>query len=110
MAVVTALVQDREAGDIASEACAPVADRWGDGARCGLTDPVFQAAALACVAAARAAFDRLPVPVSAATAALCDRYVERYLRRGRTPGDDVLQAWRRGRSLVSLPPEDDRWT
>ena len=110
VAVVTALVQDREAGDIATEACAPVADRWADGARCGLTDPAFQAAALACVAAASAAFDRLPAPVSAATAALCDRYVGRYLRHGRTPGHDVLHAWRRGRSLVSLPPEDDRWT
>ena len=46
VAVVTALVQDRVAGDIAVAACAPVADRWCDGARCGLADPVFQAAAM----------------------------------------------------------------
>jgi len=110
VAVVTALVQDVKAGEIAGEACAPVADRWTDSARCGLTDPAFQTAALACVAAARAAFGRLPVPISPAIASQCDRYVERYLRHGRTPGHDVLHAWRRGRSLVSLPPEDDRWT
>jgi glutamate--cysteine ligase len=110
VAVVAALVHDRVAGDIAVAACAPVSDRWCDSARCGLADPAFHTAALASVAAARDAFTRLAVPVATATASLCDRYVDQYLTRRRTPGDDVLDAWRRGRPLVSLPPEDDRWT
>ena len=110
VAIVTALVQDRGAGDTALAACAAIGDRWYDSARCGLADPAIHAAALACVGAGRDALGRLAVPVSAATTELCDRYVERYLGRGRTPGDDVLDAWRRGEPLVPLPPEDDRWT
>ena len=52
-----------------------------------------------------------PCPSATATAAFV-----RPLRRAATsagaatPGDDVLDAWRRGRPLVALPPEDDRWT
>jgi len=110
VAVVTAVLQDAEAGACAADACAAVADRWWDGAQCGLTDPAVQAAALATVSAGRDAFPRLPVPVSPTTADLCDRYVEQYLRAGRTPGDDLVDAWRQGRSPVPLPPEDDRWT
>jgi glutamate--cysteine ligase len=110
VAIATALVQDAGAGEEAAAACAPVADRWYDSARCGLADPALHAAALACLAAGRDALERMAVPVSAATTELCDLYVERYLGRRRTPGDDVLDAWHHGRPLVALPPEDDRWT
>jgi glutamate--cysteine ligase len=110
VAIVTALVQDRAAGDVALEACARAGDRWYDSARCGLADPALHAAAVGCVGAGRDALDRLPTPVSAATTELCDRYIERYLARRRTPGDDLLDAWRQGRSPVPLPPEEDRWT
>jgi glutamate--cysteine ligase len=110
VAIVTALIQDRDAGAAAAAACAPVADRWYDSARCGLADPAIYAAAIACVRAGRDALGRLAVPTSAATAQLCDRYIERYIERHRTPGDEVLDAWRHGRPLVSLPTEEDRWT
>jgi ergothioneine biosynthesis glutamate--cysteine ligase EgtA len=110
VAIVAALVQDRAAGEQAVAACAPVANRWYDAARCGLADPAIHAAAAATVAAGLDAFARLPVPVSAATTELCGRYVDRFLSRRRTPGDDLLDAWRQGRPLVPLPPEDDRWT
>ena len=111
VAVVTALVQDREAGDIATEACAPVADRWGDGARCGLDRPGLPGrrpglrggGERRLRSPARA---RLPPPprrcATATSSATCAMAVR--------PADDVLDAWRRGRSLVALPPEDDRWT
>ena len=97
-------------GEQAVAACASVADRWYDAARCGLADPAIHAAATGAVAAGRDAFARLPAPVSAATTELCDHFVDRYLRRGRSPGDDLLDAWRQNRPLVPLPPEDDRWT
>jgi glutamate--cysteine ligase len=110
VAVTTALLQNRDAGERASDACAAVADEWCEAARFGISRPAVRDAALATVGAARDAFDRLAVPISAATTEICDRYIERYLDRCRTPGDDVLDAWRRGEPLVALPPEEDRWT
>ena len=104
------VARDAGAGEEAAAACAPVADRWYDSARCGLADPALHAAAMACVAAGRDALGHMAPPVSGATTDLCDHYVERYLGRRRTPGDDVLDAWHHGRPLVALPPEDDRWT
>ncbi len=110
VAVTTALLQDHEAGDRATDACAALADQWCEAARFGLGQPAVHDAAVAIVAAARDAFGRLDVPISAATAAICDRYVERYLSQRRTPGDDVLDAWHRGQPLVALPPQEDPWT
>ncbi len=84
----------------AAEACEPVADRWCDAARTGLDDPALRHAAMATVTAARDAFDRLDMGPT--TSQACDQYVERYLDQGRTPGDDLLDAWRQGRPLVDL--------
>src|SRR6185295_11370566 len=83
VAVSTALLQDRDAGDRASEACAAVADQWCEAARFGIARPAVHDAAVATVAAARDAFARLPVPVGRATTEMCDRYVDRYLSRCR---------------------------
>jgi gamma-glutamylcysteine synthetase len=110
VAVTTALVQDRSAGEAAAAACAPVADRWYDSARCGLADPQLYAAALACLTAGRDALGRLAVPVSARTIDLCARFADCYVARRRTPADDLLDAWRRGRPPVALAPEGDLWT
>jgi glutamate--cysteine ligase len=106
--VVTALLWDREAGDEAARACAPVADRWCDSARFGVADPALHRAATATLATARAAFDR--VGISERVVQACDEYVDRYLARCRTPGDDVLDAWRQAQPLVPLDGEEDRWT
>jgi glutamate--cysteine ligase len=108
-AVVTALLDDREAGDDAAGACAPVADRWCEAARHGLADPAIQLASLRSITAARRAFSR--VGVSDRIAGACDTFLDRYLARGRTVGDDLLYAWRAGRPLVPTPDyEEDRWT
>jgi glutamate--cysteine ligase len=106
--VITALLWHRDAGDEAALACAGVADRWCDSARYGLADPALHRAALATVTAARAAFAE--VGISPAVGHACDEYVARYVGRGRTPGDDVLDAWRSGQPLVRLDDEEDRWT
>ena len=108
-AVVTALLDDPDAGDIADAAARNVAHRWGDAARCGLADPAIQLAAAVCVGAARQAFGRLGISERLTVA--CDAFIERYLARGRTIGDDLLYDWRAGRPLV--PTHDggeDRWT
>jgi glutamate--cysteine ligase len=108
-AVVTALLDDRAAGHEAEAACAPVADRWCEAARLGLADPAIQLAALRSVTAARAAFTRLGISDRLGRA--CDTFLDRYLARGRTVGDDLLYAWRAGRPLVPPPDySEDRWT
>jgi glutamate--cysteine ligase len=108
-AVVTALLDDDEAGDAAEAAATGLADRWCEAARAGLADPAIQLAALRCVAAAREAFGRLGM--SDRLAAAGDAFIERYLARGRTVGDDVLYDWRAGRPLVPTGHnQEDRWT
>jgi glutamate--cysteine ligase len=106
-AVVTALLWDREAGARAARACAAVADRWCESARYALAHPALYRAALTTVSAGRAAFARVGIDTGVAEA--CDEYMARYLARGRTPGDDVLDAWRRGEPLVRLD-EEETWT
>jgi glutamate--cysteine ligase len=108
-AVVTALLDDPDAGEAAEVAAGCVADRWCEAARAGLTDPAIQLAAMQCVGAARQAFGRLGI--SERMAAACDAFIERYLARGRTVGDDMLYDWRAGRPLVPTPDAgEDRWT
>ena len=89
----------------------PVADQWCEAARFGLRHPAVHAAA---VATRRRGPRRLRPPgrrpSAPPPATTCDRYVERYLGQRRTPGDDVLDAWRRGRAPRRAAPEEDRWT
>jgi glutamate--cysteine ligase len=106
--VVTALLWDHDAGERAARACAPVADSWCESARYGLAHPQLLGAARTTVAAARDAFDRIGVDPVVAEA--CDEYVARYLGRCRTPGDDVLDAWRTGEPLVAFADEEESWT
>jgi len=91
VAVTTALLDDPEAFDMAERTCGPVAECWGDAAAHGLGHPALASAARTCFAAAIEALPRLGVDrdVVAATGAFVDRYVE----RGRSPGDDLLDAW-----------------
>jgi glutamate--cysteine ligase len=108
-AVVTALLDDDEAGDAAEAAATGLADRWCEAARAGLADPAIQLAAMRCVTAAREAFGRLGL--SDRLAAAGDAFMERYLARGRTVGDDLLYDWRAGRPLVPTGDhQEDRWT
>ena len=111
-ALVTALLDDPAAADAARAAveplCAPesastVAGRpvgagergprgavWLRAARLGPADPALRAAAEECFDLALAALPRLGAPAPAATAVAA--YAERYVRRGRCPADDRLDA------------------
>ena len=88
VAVLTALVDDPVAGEVAAAACRGL-DDWTAAARDGLGAPGLHDAAIACFDAALSALTRMdehPVLV-ARVAAFRDRYV----RPGRSPADDPLE-------------------
>jgi glutamate--cysteine ligase len=92
VAVTTALLDDAEAFDGAERSCRPVADCWADAAAHGLGHPRLASAARTCLAAALDAMPRLGV--DGVTVAATEAFVDRYVERGRSPADDVLDAWR----------------
>ncbi|MBE8476388.1 ergothioneine biosynthesis glutamate--cysteine ligase EgtA [Streptomyces justiciae] len=99
LAVTTALFDDPEAAETAYRAVKPLAERslglpaphnplWLDAARTGLADPELHEVAVECFTAALDALPRLGATdeVQGAVAA----YLERYVRQGRCPADDLL--------------------
>lgn len=95
VAVVAALLGDAEAGDAAERgACsAGAVDRWVDAARTGLSHPSLVASARQCFAAALAGLDRLDAGTLLVD--LVAAYADRWVRPGRCPADDRLDAWAR---------------
>jgi glutamate--cysteine ligase len=99
LAVTAALFDDLEATETACHAVEPLAARtlglpaphnplYRDAARVALADPDLHKAAVTCFEAALAALPRL-----GATTHVADTvagYLERYVRRGRCPADDLL--------------------
>jgi glutamate--cysteine ligase len=103
-AVVAALFADERAADDAAAAAEPVAERWVDAARCGLTDPELARAARRCLDAARAALERAGVAED--TRRAVDAFAARYTERARCPADDVLEGITRPRTPADRPPPD----
>ncbi|MFD8720756.1 ergothioneine biosynthesis glutamate--cysteine ligase EgtA [Streptomyces sp. NPDC059629] len=103
LAVTAALFDDPEAAETAYRTVKPLAERamslpaphnplWLDAARSGLGDPELHEAAVVCFAAALEALPRLgatPEVVAAVT-----EYLDRYVRQGRCPADDLLDRLR----------------
>jgi len=99
LAVTTALFDDPEAAETAYRAVKPLAERtqglpaphnplYLDAARTGLADPELHEVAVECFTAALDA-----LPGLGATGQVQDAvatYLERYVRRGRCPADDLL--------------------
>jgi glutamate--cysteine ligase len=85
--VLTALVEDPDASAIAAEACHGL-DDWAAAARDGLAAPGVQAAATACLEAARASLLRSG---DHALADLVAGFDDRYTAAGRSPADDSLE-------------------
>lgn len=81
--VADALLDDDAA--LARAATTGAESRWDAAARYGLADPRLAAAAAICFDAAREHLD-------GDAADLVDDYAERFVRRGRTPADDALDA------------------
>ncbi|MBK3640289.1 ergothioneine biosynthesis glutamate--cysteine ligase EgtA [Streptomyces sp. MBT33] len=103
LAVATALFEDPEAAETAYRLVKPLAERsvghpaphnplWTDAARDGLADAELHETAVGCFTAALEALPRI-----GATEQVTDvvtAYLERYVRRGRTPADDLLDRLR----------------
>jgi len=85
MAVLTALLDDPIAFEVAEQACAGL-DDWTAAARDGLAAPGLQAAALACFDAAVPALTRSGEHPD--LIALVAEFRDRYVRLGRAPADD----------------------
>ncbi|QCB99105.1 ergothioneine biosynthesis glutamate--cysteine ligase EgtA [Arthrobacter sp. PAMC25564] len=109
-ALVTALMDDEHAADLAAEACAPVAslpDPIRTAARHALADPVLASAALGCAEAALLALPRLGV--DAATRTRAEDFVDRHTARGRCPAEERLDRWQRtGSCFGPSQHEEDR--
>jgi glutamate--cysteine ligase len=92
VAVAAALLADPDAGEAADRAvtAAGAAGRWLDAARTGLAHPGLAASAEGCFDAALEALDRLGAGGLSGTVAA---YADRWVRRGRSPADDRLDAW-----------------
>jgi glutamate--cysteine ligase len=88
VAVTVALLDDLTAFDTAEQACAPVAHCWSDAAVHGLAHPAVLSAARTCFAAALGALPGLGL--DPCTVAQVEQFVDRYVDRGRCPGDDLL--------------------
>jgi len=92
VAVTIALLDDPEAFATAERACRPVADCWPEAAAHGLSHPGLASAARTCFAAALDALPRLHLDRH--TVAGTEDFFDRYVGRGRSPADDLLDAWR----------------
>lgn len=107
VALTATLLDDPAATGEAERGCAPVRELATAAARDGLADPRLAAAARTCFAAAAAAL------AAAGDGGLADAvaaYAGRYVARGRTPADDVLDVWRTGGMEALLraePPTED---
>jgi glutamate--cysteine ligase len=98
VAVVAALLLDPISGEEAARAAtaARATEAWLDAARLGLAAPNLAASARTCFAAAAAGLARLGVDGPSVDTLAA--YAERWVDRGRTPADDLLDAWSRARS------------
>ena len=92
VAVTAALLDDPEAFDVAERTSRPVAGCWREAAAYGLGHPALASAARTCFAAALEALPGLGLDRT--TIAAAEAFVDRYVDRGRCPGDDVLDAWK----------------
>jgi glutamate--cysteine ligase len=95
-AVVTALLEDDTAADIADQVCEPVAElpeAMTVAARDALADPVLATAARTCVEAALDALPRLGVDHD--TRALVASFADRHTTRGRCPANERLDDFER---------------
>ena len=100
-AVGAVLVDDVDAARCAENAVEAVRGQWPDAARHALHDARFARAARTCMKAALAV-----LPRHGADRALLDAVAEfdaRFVSRGRTPADDLLDAYDRDGSLLPRP-------
>lgn len=101
VALVTAMLDDGEAAEVASRSVEKGGSRaaWDNAALHALDDPVLAQSALKCFDAALDALPRLGADKETLDASA--EFIDRYVARGRCPADDLLDTWRRGESLAA---------
>ncbi|MGN7253235.1 ergothioneine biosynthesis glutamate--cysteine ligase EgtA [Arthrobacter sp. SAFR-014] len=95
-AIVTALMDDEHAADLAAEACAPLAslpDPMRTAAREGLANCALAVAARLCAEAALNALPRMRA--DATTRSRTEDFIERNTALGRSPAQERLDLWHR---------------
>jgi glutamate--cysteine ligase len=100
-ALATVLVDDPDGAGCAALAVEPIRGRWHDAGRLGLDDPAFARAARTCTKAARAVLARHGADDALIAAAA--EFEDRFVARGRTPADDLLDRFERDGTLVPTP-------
>jgi glutamate--cysteine ligase len=105
VALVTALLDDPKAAELAAEAAEPVAGRWFTATVLGPADRELAGAARRCFAAARSALVRLGAQE---LLPIFDEYYARYVEPGRCPADDILTAEDAARAWADAPQEGAR--
>ena len=97
VAVAAALLDDPQAAEKARDATAGLAGHHHQAARFALRDRDLRSAAERCFAAALAALPRLGA--APALVGLVEDYADRFVAVGRSPADDLLDAWKRGSTV-----------
>ncbi|HEY5115625.1 MAG TPA: glutamate-cysteine ligase family protein, partial [Nakamurella sp.] len=87
-AVITSLLDDDAAGQLALEITGPVRGRWRDAARLGMADPMLARAAVELLGLAATVLAR--EPRDRRLAGQVEGYLERWTARGRSPADDTV--------------------
>ena len=110
-AVASVLVQDPELETLVVEVALPTQDRWHQAARDALTDPLLGPAAIECFTAAHDVMKRSGTNLDAPDAITLEsvaEYLDRYVRRGRCPADDRLDAWQARGAALPAPDNQPR--
>ncbi len=89
--IVKALVHDETALAAAFEAASSADGLWAQAARDGLNNPLLRASAVACFEIASDVLTAGPCEHADVVGA----FYERYVRRGRTLADEILENWRK---------------
>ncbi len=87
-AVISALLDDDAAGQLAREICGAVEGRWRDAARLGTQDPLLARAAVGLLETAATVLAR--DPRTRRFGRHVEGYLERWTVRGRSPADDAM--------------------
>lgn len=109
VALTSAIVYDPKAARSVQQAVEPTADLWSVAAQHGMSHPLLAESARVCFVEALEALDRLDVDDE--TARTVAAYYDRYVRQGRSPADDQLDAWSQGRSVLNADKTlEETWT
>jgi len=107
-AVITSLLDDDAAGQLALEITGPVRGRWRDAARLGMADPMLARAAVELLGLAATVLAR--EPRDRRLAGQVEGYLERWTARGRSPADDTVADRAEPGGRTETDDTSDGWT